>query len=84
MIPASSDFHTKGNAMIASNNSPKIPKSSIKPVEPTSMCVNMIYDPGPITQAERTAARNFVDLVGGLERAKEVLRHMQPLADPSK
>ena len=84
MIPAISEFHTKGNAMIAPNDSPKISKSSVGPVEPSSMCVNMIYDPGPITQAERTAARNFVDLVGGLERAKEVLRHMQPLADPSK
>ena len=74
MIPTSSDFHTKGDAMI----SPKIPKSSVGPVEPMSMCVNMIYDPGPITQAERMAARNFVDSVGGLERAKEVLRHIQP------
>ena len=51
---------------------------SVKPVDPTTMCVNMIYDPGPITQAERTAARSFIDSVGGLERAKEVLRHMQP------
>ena len=75
MIPVSSDFHTKEDAMI----SPKIPKSSVGPVEPMSMCVHMIYDPGPITQAERMAARNFVDSVGGLERAKEVLRHIQPV-----
>ena len=45
------------------------------------MCVNMVYDPGPITQAERTAAISFIDSVGGLERAKEVLRHMHmPIA----
>ncbi len=66
--------------MIAPNNQPQVPKPSVGPVEPTSMCVNMIYDPGPINQGERSAARSFIDSVGGLERAKEVLRHMdQPL-----
>ena len=68
--------HARDNAMITPNDQPRIQKSSVGPVEPTSMCVNMIYAPGPITQAERTAAISFIDSVGGLERAKEVLRHM--------
>jgi hypothetical protein len=52
--------------------------SSFKPVEPTNMNVNLVYDPGPITQAERSAARSYIDAVGGLERAMEVLQHMLP------
>lgn len=63
--------------MIAPNDQSRISKSPVGPVEPTSMCVNMIYDPGPINQGERSAASSFIDSVGGLERAKEVLRHMQ-------
>ena len=39
-------------------------------------CVNMVYDAGPITQAERMAVGNFIDAVGSVELAKEVLRHM--------
>lgn len=62
--------------MIAPNGKSQHQNSSLKPVEPTTMSVNMIYDPGPITQAERMATLTFIDSVGGLERAKEVLRHM--------
>lgn len=71
--------------MIAPNDQPPHPIPPVGPVEPASMCVNMIYDPGPITQAERAAARSFIASVGGLDRAKEVLRHMQPSdADSAK
>ena len=62
--------------MIAPNGKSQHQNSSPKPIEPTTMSVNMIYDPGPITQAERVATLSFMDSIGGLERAKEVLRHM--------
>lgn len=71
--------------MIAPNDQPQNPIPPVGPVDPASMCVNMIYDPGPITQAERAAARSFIESVGGLERAKEVLRHIEPVdADSAK
>lgn len=59
-------------------------QSPAKPVEPTMISVNMIYDSGPITQAERAAARSFIESVGGLERAKEILRHMHQPLDASE
>lgn len=64
------------NAMIAPNDQPRYQKSSIKPIQAASMCVNMVYDAGPITQAERTAAGKLIDAVGSVERAREVLRHI--------
>jgi hypothetical protein len=73
MISSSSDSLAKEYAMIASNNAPRIPKSSIKTVEPTAMCVNMTYDPGPITQAARSAAGEFLDSVKlQTRRGKEI------------
>ena len=44
--------------------------ASAKPVEPTTMCVNMTYDPGPLTQAEMDAARPLSEF----DRVRKILR----------
>lgn len=51
---------------------------------PVSVCVNKPYDTDPFTSAERMAARVFIDSVGGLVRAMDIMRDMQPLPDPKK
>ena len=74
-------LNRKERRMTAGNNTPRTPESSAKPVEPATMCVNMTYDPGPFTQAEREAARRSIESEGELKRARKILREHGELTD---
>jgi len=63
--------------MIARRKKSVPPARPNKPVEPTTMSVNMIYDPGPQADPGLVAARTFVEKVGGIEKAMALLERLK-------